>query len=82
MKLRVLFFSLLRDLTGTEEIELTCAEGVTTVGELLGMLYDRWPALGPWDASLLVAVDQMYAKRGDALHEGAEVAVMPPVQGG
>ena len=82
MTLRVLFFSLLRDLTGTGEIELTCAEGVSTVNGLLGMLYERWPALSAWDASLLVAVDQTYAKRGDALHEGAEVAVMPPVQGG
>ncbi len=81
MKLRVLFFSILRDLTGTEEIELTC-DGVSTVGELLAMLYARWPELAEWDASLLVAVDQTYAKRADALHDGSEVAVMPPVQGG
>ena len=42
----------------------------------------QFPKLREWDASLLVAVDQDYAKRGTALHEGAEVAIMPPVQGG
>ncbi len=81
MKLRVLFFSLLRDLSGTEEMELVCAPSAT-VRDLLGLLYERWPELAKWDASLLVAIDQAYARRNDALHEGAEVAIMPPVQGG
>lgn len=81
MKLRVLFFSLLRDLSGTEEVDLVCVPSAT-VRDLLGQLYGRWPELAKWDASLLVAVDQTYARREDALHEGAEVAIMPPVQGG
>jgi len=81
MKLRVLFFSVLRDLTGQEEIELTC-EGVYTVADLLAMLHARWPKLAEWDSSLLVAVDHAYVKRDAALHDGAEVAIMPPVQGG
>lgn len=81
MKLRVLFFSVLRDLTGHEEIELDC-DGVSTVGDLLGMLFTRWPKLAEWDASLLIAVDQTYVNRNHALHDQAEVAIMPPVQGG
>jgi len=81
MKLRVLFFSVLRDLTGQEEVVIEC-EDVHTVGELLALLFARWPKLADWDASLLVAVDQSYVKRDAALHDGAEVAIMPPVQGG
>ena len=81
MKLRVLFFSILRDLTGTAETEFQCGASAT-VGDLLGLLYERWPELAKWDASLLVAVDQAYARRGEALPDGAEVALMPPVQGG
>ena len=81
MKLRVLFFSVLRDLTGHEEIELTC-EGAQTVGDLLHVLFARWPRLAEWDASLLIALDQTYVKRDALLHEGAEIAIMPPVQGG
>ena len=41
-----------------------------------------WPKLAEWDSSLLVAVDHAYVKRDAALHDGAEVAIMPPVQGG
>lgn len=81
MKVRVLYFSVLKDLTGTEESDINLPEGAT-VADLLADAFQRWPALQAWDASLLVAVDQTYAKRGTPLHEGAEVAVMPPVQGG
>lgn len=81
MKLRVLFFSVLRDITGHEELKLTC-DGITRVDELLTVLFARWPRLEAWDKSLLVAVDQSYVKRDALLSEGAEIAVMPPVQGG
>ena len=81
MKLRILFFSVLRDLTGEEELDFACEAGAT-VRDLLGSLFLRWPGLAQWDASLLIAVDQTYAKRDDPLHDGAEVALMPPVQGG
>lgn len=81
MKVRVLYFSVLKDLTGTEESEIVLAEGAT-VGDLLAHIFQKWPALQAWDASLLVAVDQTYAKRNTPLHEDAEVAIMPPVQGG
>lgn len=81
MKLHLLFFSILRDITGSESVEFTLDSG-STVASLLVALYQRWPELGKWDASLLVAVDQSYVKREAVLHEGAEVAIMPPVQGG
>jgi molybdopterin synthase catalytic subunit len=45
-------------------------------------LFERWPRLGEWDASLLLAVDQEYVGREVVLRSGCEVAVMPPVQGG
>jgi molybdopterin converting factor small subunit len=31
---------------------------------------------------LLLALDQTYVKRDAVLHDGSEVALMPPVQGG
>lgn len=81
MTVRVLFFSVLRDITGTEEISWQVGASAT-VAELLRALYDRWPNLQEWDASLLVAVDQTYVKRDEPLLENSEVAIMPPVQGG
>ena len=81
MKLRVLFFSVLRDITGTDEITLEVPAGATMV-DLLAQIESRWPKLRDWQNSLLLALDQTYVKRGEPLHHGAEVAIMPPVQGG
>lgn len=78
---RVLFFSLLQDLSGCVEVSVTGAPA--TVGELLEQqLYPRWPALRDWDAALLLALDHRYVRRDEPLHEGFELALMPPVQGG
>lgn len=81
MKLRVLFFSVLKDITGTDEIALELPAG-STLSTLLDQIEARWPKLRDWAGSMLLAVDQTYVKRNAALHDGAEVALMPPVQGG
>ncbi|MFM7606809.1 MAG: MoaD/ThiS family protein [Prosthecobacter sp.] len=81
MTVRVLFFSVLKDITGADEVLVTCGKG-STMGALLETLFERWPSLRAWDGSLLLALDQRYVKCDAELHEEAEVAVMPPVQGG
>ena len=81
MKVRVLFFSILQDLTGEKETVMDLPDDATMTG-LLDRLFERWPKLREWDQSLLLAVDQTYVKRHAPLHDGAEIALMPPVQGG
>ncbi len=81
MKLRVLFFSVLRDITGVDEIALEMSPG-STLADLLAQIETRWPKLRDWQSSMLLALDQTYVKRDASLHDGAEVALMPPVQGG
>jgi molybdopterin converting factor subunit 1 len=81
MTVRVLFFSVLRDIAGTDETSMTLP-APATVATLLEDCFTRWPKLRNWDASLLIAVDQNYVKRTTPLHDSAEVAIMPPVQGG
>ncbi len=81
MKLRVLFFSILKDITGCEEVDWTCPTG-SDVAWLLEQLFEKWPALRPWDSSLLLAVNCTYVNRREPLLDGCEVAIMPPVQGG
>lgn len=81
MSVRLLFFSLLRDITSLDEMAWTCSPD-SHVRDLLEQIYQRWPLLRTWDGSLLIAVDQIYVKRDAPLHEGCEVAIMPPVQGG
>lgn len=79
--LKLLFFGHLPDLTGTAETVWPAAEGLTAES-LLEQLYKRWPALRAHDTSLRVAVNLEYVTREAPIPPGAEVAVMPPVQGG
>ncbi|HEY2574355.1 MAG TPA: MoaD/ThiS family protein [Verrucomicrobiaceae bacterium] len=81
MTVKVLFFSVLRDITGAPECEVKM-KPEARVADLLEEMFARWPKLKGWESSLLIAVDQSYARRETMLREGAEVAVMPPVQGG
>lgn len=81
IRVRILFFSVLRDIAGTAEVEMELPAG-STLATLLDRLFLRWPRLRDWEASLLLAVDHDHARRETMLKDGAEVAVMPPVQGG
>jgi molybdopterin synthase sulfur carrier subunit len=81
MTIQVLFFSVLRDVVGKAELTIELPEA-STMQDLLDLLYVSWPDLARWDGSLLLALDQTYVKRDAVLHEQAEVAIMPPVQGG
>ena len=82
MELRILFFSVLRDLVEAEEIAFEAPAGVSDVGGMLEALYAKWPALREWDSRIRVAVDLEYVDRDHPVAEGQEIAVMPPVQGG
>jgi len=81
MKVRVQFFSHLRDLAGTSHVEVELAEGAT-VSDLLGQLYEFFPALRQHDETILVGVDVEFVGRDYRLEPQVEIAVMPPVQGG
>ena len=81
MNIEVQFFSRLRDLAGASRLDLDLPEAAT-VADLLVLLYERFPAMRPWDAHLLIAVGLDYAARNQVLHIGESVSVMPPAQGG
>jgi molybdopterin converting factor small subunit len=82
MELRILFFSVLRDIVEAEEIVFEAPAGVSDVRGMLEGLYAKWPGLREWDSRIRVAVDLEYVDRGHSVAEGQEIAVMPPVQGG
>lgn len=81
MKVRVQFFSRLRDLTGTASTELELGEG-STVSDLLDIVYSKTPALRDWDKSILVAAGVDFVERDYPFKPGDEISIMPPVQGG
>ena len=81
MPVLVEYYSRLRDAAGLAEETWECAPG-ETLGALLARVFARHPALGEWDAHLLLAVNDEYASRDHAVAAGDVVSVMPPVQGG
>lgn len=81
MKVTVLFFSVLREIAGTDRIEWEAAVGATLV-ELVATLSERYPGLTGWQGRLLLAVNGEYADPATPISAGDEVALMPPVQGG
>lgn len=81
MKVRVLFFSVLRDLAGTDQREVEFRPG-DRLDEVLNRLMSDYPALSNWEGRLLLAVNQEFAGPETALSPGDEIALMPPVQGG
>jgi MoaE-MoaD fusion protein len=74
VRVTVRLFAGLRERAGVARLEI---DDVTRVG-------DVWEKLGLGDepGGLLYAVNREYAGPEDALHDGDEVAVIPPVSGG
>ena len=81
MKVRVQFFSRLRDLAGLAETEMEVPDK-TTITDLLGLVYSRTPALREWDKSILVAAGVEFVGRDYVLQPNDDISIMPPVQGG
>jgi MoaE-MoaD fusion protein len=81
MKIRVLFFGLTRDLTGFGEERMELEEG-GRLDDLWRQYASRFPKLAEMSQVLVTAVNQEVAVRSTTLHDGDEVAFLPPVSGG
>ena len=82
MIVRVLSFATALDAVGSAETEHDLPDG-STVADLVERLTAAYPALEPLWPRLAVAVDgEVATDRSAPLHDGAEVALLPPVSGG
>jgi molybdopterin synthase catalytic subunit/molybdopterin converting factor small subunit len=80
-RVRVLFFGAARE-AAADEAELTLEEG-EKARSVFGRLLEQYPDLRRFRSSLLVAVNQEYARDLDVvLKDGDELALFPPVSGG
>lgn len=80
MSVTVLLFASYADALGTSSLSLDVGDGAT-VNDVLSRLRERAGSrvLPP---EPLVAVNERYARTGDALRAGDTVAIIPPVAGG
>jgi molybdopterin synthase catalytic subunit len=81
MQVRVLFFGLLKDIFHRENETLELAAGAT-VADLLNCYRQTAPDQPSIWNSLAIAINQQYATVQQTLHDGDEVALLPPVSGG
>ena len=81
MRVRVLFFGQIKDITGKSEEEVQVLEG----GDLQGLFESyagRFPRLGAMRHAVVLARNHEFADSSAMLADGDEVAFLPPVSGG
>lgn len=81
LKICVRLFAAHREIIGASELSVSLTEGAT-VGTLWELLVAEYPRLAGYSGRLLYAVNQEFAGLVSELHDGDEVAFIPPVSGG
>lgn len=81
MLVRVLLFGVVKEFTDSADQVLELPEG-STVDSLFAELVARYPKLEGLAGSLAMARNQQFALPGEALTDGDEIALLPPVSGG
>jgi molybdopterin converting factor subunit 1 len=81
MRVRVKLFAIVRDRAGTAELSLDLPDDAT-VSAASDALSARVPAVADFLKRSAFAVNQNYVGHDAALHDGDELAVIPPVSGG
>ncbi|MDT8317885.1 MAG: MoaD/ThiS family protein [bacterium] len=83
MKIRLRLFANLKELAGTEALDLEMKEG-DDVEALISTISSELPALREIleKRAVFISVNQEMAKDKDTLSEGDEVGLLPPFSGG
>jgi MoaE-MoaD fusion protein len=81
MRVQVLFFGQLKDLTGRSSETLPLGERAT-VGDVLQHYGNKFPDIQKLSSSLALSINREYASQDAPLRDGDEVALLPPVSGG
>ena len=76
-----MFFGVLRDVTGLREDSIEVPEGQVAAG-VFDHYSARFPRLGEMSKSIVLAVNQKFCAPSEALKDGDELAMLPPVSGG
>ena len=81
MNVRVLYFAVLRDITGKNQSDLSLRDGARA-GEVWQQLRDRHAELAEYRRPPMIAINETYATPDTVLRDGDELAFIPPVAGG
>ena len=81
MRIKVLFFGMLKDVTGVPEDRLDLAEGAT-MGAVFEQFAGRFPRMREMAGSIVMARNHEFASGAETVRDGDEIAFLPPVSGG
>ncbi len=81
MRVRVRLFARLREITGEGEFERHVPAGATAQTVWDGLTAD-FPDLTQYASVISCAVNEEYSRFTAHVHEGDEIAFLPPVSGG
>ena len=81
IRVKVLFFGRLKDLTGHAEESFDLPDAAT-IEQLFAFYATKNPELAKFRPSVVASRNQEFASWDTPLHSGDEVAFLPPVSGG
>ncbi len=81
MNIRLRFFAIIRDRIGGSESSLELAAG-STVADAAAHLAVSHPEIADFLPRIAFAVNREYVPSTTVLHDGDELALIPPVSGG
>lgn len=81
MRISVRLFAILKDAAGAGELTLELPAGATAESARQALREQR-PALAGHLSRVALAVNRAYVKGDAPLHDGDELALIPPVSGG
>ncbi len=81
MRVKIRLFGAPREALGWREVDREIVAG-STARELVEGLVREFPILDGYVPAIKIAVNRRYAEGDTELHEGDEVACIPPVAGG
>jgi molybdopterin converting factor subunit 1 len=81
MKVRLLYFAVLRDIAGKGEEIVELPDG-TRAADVWNRLRAQHRALAAYERPPMTAINESYVPADQLLRDGDEVAFIPPVAGG
>jgi molybdopterin synthase catalytic subunit len=81
VRVKVLFFGMLKDIVGRAEDHIEVADGAR-LESVFTRYAHQFPRLTDLESSIVLACNQEFCDRSVAIREGDEIAFLPPVSGG
>ncbi len=81
MRIKILYFSSIKDKIGKKEEELELKEQIP-VSKLIDILKEKYPHISEYFNRVMIAVNEDYVEENYLLREGDVIAIIPPVSGG